>query len=97
MSDDVVRVEVKSFFEKGDGDPRALWHSCHMRQRSKKEIVSAEAIWAFSPRPFDLRMLQARFDNADHAVCNLILQIEDVFERPVELVGPKMRSVLGLD
>ena len=41
-----------------------------------------------APRTFDLRPLQARLDDAHHSIGDLILEIEDVLQRAVELVGP---------
>ena len=36
-----------------------------------------------SPGAFNLRALQARFDDADNLVGDLVLQVEDVFQRAI--------------
>src|SRR5690348_13347106 len=50
-----------------------------------------------SPGAFDLRTLQARLDDADHLVSDLVLKRENVVQRAVEPVGPEMRARLRLD
>ncbi len=42
-------------------------------------------------------MLQARFDDADNSLGDLILEIEDVVQGAVEAVGPEMRARFRLD
>jgi hypothetical protein len=41
--------------------------------------------------------LQCGLNHASHAQSYLILKFEDVFERPVEPVGPEMRAGDGID
>ena len=48
-------------------------------------------------RPLDLRLLNARLDDADHAVCDPVLKVEDVPQLAVEFVGPEMSAGFGLD
>ena len=42
-------------------------------------------------------MLQARLDDADDALGDLILKLENVVQRAVEAVGPEMRAGFGFD
>jgi hypothetical protein len=49
----------------------------------------------FPPGALDLLLLQARLDDADDSLGDLILQVEHVLQRAVEPVGPDMRAGLG--
>src|SRR5215471_7700280 len=41
--------------------------------------------------------MQRRFDDAGDTDRHLVLQLENIFERAVEVVCPEMRAALGLD
>ena len=43
-------------------------------------------------RPADFSGLQRRFDDAGNARRDLVLKVEDIFERAIEAVGPEMRA-----
>ena len=45
----------------------------------------------------DLRPLQCRLDDTGDADGDAVPQLEDVFERAAEAVGPEMRPCFGLD
>ena len=64
---------------------------------AQKEVVGVKVLGPLPTRSFDLRSQQARFDDANHLLCDLILQIENVFQRAVESVRPQMRPGLGFD
>src|SRR6516162_11767045 len=67
------------------------------RARLQIKIVSGQIVcWPFG-QVTDLRGLQGGLDNAGDAERHLILKIEDVLERTVEAVGPKMRAVCRVD
>jgi hypothetical protein len=59
--------------------------------------MRVKALGALAARSFDLGFLHARLDDADHPLCDVILQVEYVFEAAVEFVGPQMRAAFGLD
>src|SRR5215472_3816902 len=48
-------------------------------------------------RVTDLCRLQCRLDDASDADCDLILEVKNLFKRPVEAVGPQMRPVTRID
>src|SRR6516162_7528683 len=67
------------------------------RARLQIKIVSGQIVcWPFG-QVTDLRGLQGGLDNAGDAERHLILKIEDVLERAVKPVGPKMGAVCRVD
>ena len=50
-----------------------------------------------APSTLDLGLEHARLDDADDPLGDLVLQLEHVVERTVELFRPQMRAGLGLD
>jgi hypothetical protein len=89
VGDGVVRVQLESVFEKPRGDPGVLrHHGRHVRHGAQVEVVSVEAFRTLSPGAFDLRLADARLDDADHSFGDLILQVENVPGRAVESVRP---------
>jgi hypothetical protein len=68
--------------------------ACHPAQ---EVVVGVEAPGRLALGAFDLRLLQLRRDRADHARRHLILQIEDVLETAVEVIGPQMRARRRVD
>jgi hypothetical protein len=60
-----------------------------MWQGTEIEIVGAEAVGPLAPRAFDLRTSKIRLDDADDGLRDLVLQIEDVFQRAVVSIGPE--------
>ena len=66
-------------------------------QCAEIEVVSGEVVGWPCGRPADFGRLQGRLDDAGAGDRNLVLQIEDIFERAVEAVGPEMRTRFRLD
>lgn len=60
-------------------------------------IVPVEALGWFSHRPVDFGVLEFGSNCADDLQRDVVLEIEDVFHRPVEAVGPKMRPCRSVD
>ena len=59
-----------------------------MRQGAEVEVIGVEAVGPLAARPLDLGVSQRRLDRADDALGQSILQIENVLDRALELVGP---------
>jgi hypothetical protein len=98
VGDGVVRVERERIVQKPRRNLRVGGHRSHdVRHRAQTEIVGAEVIGVLAPRALDFGFPQARLDDADHLVGDLILEVEHIRDRPVEPVGPQMRARLGLD
>ena len=68
-----------------------------MRKGAQVEVISIKIIRAFSPRSLYFGSLQAWFDHANYAFGDLILEVENVFDRTIEPVGPEMHSGLSFD
>ena len=93
-----VRIGFERIAEKSGGDRGALGiERSYEGQRSQIEIVGVEALGTLAARTFDLGLLHAWLDDADHPLGDAILQVENVFEIAIELVGPQMRAGFGLD
>ena len=76
-------------------NPRALvclaWHVyAKVRNRAQIEIVGVETVGPLALGGLDLGVLQIRLDCADDAQRDLVLQFEDVIERAIVALGPKM-------
>ena len=98
MGGGVVRVQLERVLQKPRGDPGVRrHHRRHVRQSAQIEVVGVEVFGTLSPGAFDLRLPQARLDDADHFFGDLILQVENVLQRAVESVGPEMRPGFGFD
>src|SRR6266496_2530404 len=67
------------------------WHSL------QDEIISIQTVRSFAFDAFDLHASKARLDNADDAHCNLVLESEDIVERPIIALGPDMGASLRLN
>jgi hypothetical protein len=61
------------------------------------KVVGRQIRGRATDRTCGLRCLQCRLDDSGNAGCDPVLQVEDVFERAVEPVGPQMRAGLGFD
>ncbi len=98
MGGGVVRVQLERVLQNPRGDPGVGGrHRGHVRQRAQIEVIGVEIVGMLSPGAFDLRALQAGLDDADDLVGDLVLQVENVFQRAVVAVGPQMRPGRGLD
>ena len=62
------------------------------RKRAQVEIVGGEVGRRPRGGAAHLGRLQCRLDDAGDADRDLVLKLEDVFERAVEAVGPEMRA-----
>ena len=98
MSRRVARVQFQRALQQIGRDPcvgelagRGIGKS------AKIEIIGVEIFRAFLPGALDLRMLQARLDDADDALGDLILKLENVVQGAVEAVGPEMRARFRFD
>ena len=91
MRGGVVRVEPQRLVEEAQrlvGVGRRV--GVGVRQRPEIEIVGVEPVGPLAARPLDLGAPQRRLDRADDALGQPVLQVEDVFDRALELVGPDM-------
>ena len=97
MRGGVVGIELQRLLEEAHSDRRVFRHGIQMRQRPQIEIVGVKAFGPLALRALDLGAAKVRLDDSDDGRRDPVLQIEHVFERAVELVGPDMRAGLGLD
>ena len=98
MGGGIVGIELQRLFEEAHADRGVFRHDRReMRQCAQIEVIGVEAFGPLALRALDLGATKIRLDDSDDARGDLVLQIEHVFERAVELVGPKMRAGLGLD
>ena len=96
--DGVIGVELERLLEKRDRHAALIRHwRLQVGQRAQEQIVGVEILRTLSPRTFDLRAPHGRLDDADHAIGDLILELEHVLERAVAFVGPQVRAGLGFD
>jgi hypothetical protein len=94
----VVPVQLEHLKEKFGRDWRAGGgNRADVRQRAQVKVVSVQAFRPLAARPFDLRFLNARLDNSNHSLRDLILKLENLFQFVVELVGPEMRAALSFN
>lgn len=67
------------------------------RQAAQIAVVGIEVLSRMMPSPFDLRLLEAPSDGGNDTSRNSVLQVEDVFQGPVEVISPKMRAAMAVD
>src|SRR5208282_2625511 len=60
-----------------------------VRQCTQVKVVGGQIIGWPGSRAVDLGRLQGRLDHADGARRDLVLKLEDIFQRPIEAVGPE--------
>src|SRR5262249_13012009 len=65
--------------------------------RPQITIVGVEALGRLAADALDLRALELRRDGADHALGHLVLELENILERPVEPIRPDVRSGSRID
>ena len=58
------------------------------RQTAQIVIVCIQVLRALSACPFNLGLLDRGLQDADHSLGNLILQLKQVFDGPIILIGP---------
>src|SRR5262249_30352938 len=61
------------------------------------QVNGVKASSRFALRTVDFRLIKARCDCCDHTGRDLVLQLEDVIQRPVEPISPQMRAGGSLD
>ena len=94
----VVRVQLERVLQKPLGDPGVRRdHRHHARQSAQIEVIGVEVFGTLSLGAFNLRLLQARLNDADHFFGDLILQVENLLQFSVVSVGPKMRTGFGFE
>ena len=64
----------------------------HLRQSTKIKIVGLKDRGRLARGPLDLGAVQSRLDRADDTARYLVLKLENVLERSVEIVSPDMRA-----
>src|SRR5215472_11066624 len=69
----------------------------HHRVGAQIEVVRGEVICWAAGRARGLGGLQGWLDDPGDARCHLVLEVENVFERSVEAVGPHVRPGCGVD
>ena len=95
---DIVRLQTERLFEQRDGLSGFVGHmGLHVGLSAQKEVIGSEALGTLASRAFDLQPPHAWFDDADDAIGDLVLKVENVLERAVEIVGPEVSPGLGLD
>ena len=67
------------------------------RKRAQVEVVGGEVGGWARGGATHLGDLQCRLDDAGDADRDPVLQLEDIFERAIEAVGPEMRTGQGID
>src|SRR6266481_1802498 len=66
-------------------------------QGAQIEVIGVEAVRPFAPRALDLALPQRRLDHTGDADRDLVLKLENVFQRAVEAVGPQMGAGESVD
>jgi hypothetical protein len=65
--------------------------------RPEEKVVGVEVFRRLPLSTLDLGQPKARLDRHDHGSGDLVLQIEDVREIPIEAISPNVPSRRGLD
>ena len=90
-----MRVDRDRLLEQSQGLDAPLFRQRkEIRKCAQVEIVSGEVRRRPRGGAAHLGRLQRRFDNAGDVDRNLVLKLEHVFQRPIEAVGPEMRTGL---
>src|SRR6516225_3952575 len=93
VSSGIIRLKREGWAEECECLIRIAGHSrMRMGQGAQIEVISVEAVRPFPLSALDLGLAQARLDRADDAQGDLVLQFEDVVERPIVALGPDMRA-----
>src|SRR5262245_26207364 len=66
-------------------------------QSAQVTVVGIEAFGWFASSTFDFCLFEPRRDCPDHFCSHLVLQLEDVLDRPFEAIRPKMGARYGID
>ena len=81
ISVDCLFQEVKCFAE-------CCLRARRMRERTQIQIVCSQIARLAFGRAADFNSSQCGFDDSSNASCDLILEIENVFQRAVETIRP---------
>ena len=77
---------------------RILRHrSDSVGQSAQIEVIGIEAVGPLASRAVDLALPERRLDDTGDIDGDLVLKLENVFERAVEAVGPEMRAGCRVD
>src|SRR5262245_15332243 len=60
-------------------------------------IIRAQILRRLALGPLKFLALESRRDRADDAGSNAVLEIEYVSKRTIEIIGPEMRAIFGID
>jgi hypothetical protein len=93
----ILRIAVDCLAEKA----QPMIDFCHRRQvlriGAQVEVVGGEIVCRAADRAGGLGGLQGRLDGPGDADRDLVLKLEDIFERAVEPIGPEVRAGRGVD
>ena len=93
-----VRIELDRPPEQAQRlDVRLALPFVNLGHSAEEVVVGVEARGRLAPGPLDLGPLELRGDGADHAGGQLVLELEDVLDPPLEAVRPEMRARGGVD
>ena len=93
----VLRVTTNRLFEQSQRLAHVPLRGKKHRKGAQIEVVGTEiARWA-ARRAGGFGGLQRRLDDPSNGGRDLVLQVEHIFERAVEAVGPDMGVGFGLD
>ena len=93
-----VRVEIDRLSRQLQGDAQAVGRKVpEGRQSAHVKVVGIEARRRLSQAAVDFGLAQVRFDRAGDLPRHLVMQVENILERAVELVRPEVRARSGID
>src|SRR5262249_38635148 len=67
------------------------------RRPAQVMIVGTHVLRRLALGPLEFLALESRCDSDHDAGSNAVLKIEYVFEGAIEMIGPEMRTILGID
>src|SRR5436309_320024 len=90
MDGKIVRIELERLLQQGERLVGVARHmSGYIRQRVQIKLIGVEILSLLLTNSLDFRFLHARLNNAGDARGDLILEIENIFDRTVVSVGPE--------
>src|SRR5260370_39789528 len=66
-------------------------------QATQRAVIGIQALERFAPGAVEFGLSELWDDRADNAGRDAILQVEDVFQRPVESICPQMGAGFAVD
>ena len=98
MSERVIRLKCQCTFDERYGLARPFGHRrVSMGECLQHQVVSIEAVGPLSFGTLDLSLAHARLDRSHNAQGDLVLDSENIIERPIVTLGPKVRAALRLN